>query len=62
MFKPIEKVSVAKRHLINPSWNKISMTSLMTGRRPVEKRRGEERRREKDKYKYISKTFFLNRK
>mmetsp|Transcript_46068 Transcript_46068/g.147329 ORF Transcript_46068/g.147329 Transcript_46068/m.147329 type:complete len:227 (+) Transcript_46068:2672-3352(+) len=34
MLRPIEKVSVAKRTLMNPSWNMISMTSFMIGNSP----------------------------
>jgi hypothetical protein len=30
----MEKVSVAKRHLMRPSWKRISITSLSSGRRP----------------------------
>lgn len=30
----MEKVSVAKRHLIRPSWKRISMISLRIGSRP----------------------------
>ena len=34
MFNPVDMVSVAMRTLIRPSWNKISITSFNTGRRP----------------------------
>lgn len=36
MLSPMAKVSVANKHLIKPSPNKISIVSLMIGSRPVE--------------------------
>jgi hypothetical protein len=34
MFRPMEKVSVEKRHLQRPSWKRISITSLRMGSSP----------------------------
>mmetsp|Transcript_5482 Transcript_5482/g.12091 ORF Transcript_5482/g.12091 Transcript_5482/m.12091 type:complete len:239 (+) Transcript_5482:1584-2300(+) len=34
MLMPMEKVSVAKRHLMRPSWKRISITSFRMGSRP----------------------------
>jgi len=34
IFSPILNVSVAIRHLISPSWKRISITSFKMGKRP----------------------------
>ena len=34
MFRPMEKVSVAKSTLIRPSWNRISIVSFKIGSKP----------------------------